>query len=283
MNHCKLAKLIILAALIIMLFIMLSAVDKRKIYEEDGIQYVDDVSECFMKFLNIFGITRVKQNNEEENFQQLQNDEYYEDFQQPVDNDQNDAATETTEKSTQTNATTKMSCVGSVCGGNNDMEDAKIAEYLNEYVYNGNLTYVPDNKVSPKEFRQNYFLFGDRVNEDSNISPEGDVVDKINELYLAENTDAANGYNGYVGNEDKKVKDIFNDLTEQHNAGRIKEPSIDKVSMNAYYVQEGTGGNFMVDSLRIYENDPVENGSAFMPDENVYGYDGKGGVPMYIQ
>jgi len=179
-----------------------------------------------------------------------------------------------------------MYCNMNICGGGNNTGDDIIKNYLNEYVYNGNTQCAPTGKVDSNKFRKNYFYFDDKINVNSNDTGDGDVVDKLNEMYLAENTDVNKNDNGYddddVNNNGKKIKDIFDNLTH-HNPGCIREPIVDKTSMSSYYVQKGTGGNYVVDSLRIYENDGVENGGVFIPEGNVYGYDGSGEKPMFIQ
>jgi hypothetical protein len=180
-----------------------------------------------------------------------------------------------------------MYCNMNICGGGNNTGDDIIKNYLNEYVYNGNTQCAPTGNVDPNKFRKNYFYFDNKINVNSNDTGDGDVVDKLNEMYLAENTDVNENNNGYddddVNNNGKKIKDIFDNLTRHDNPGCVREPVVDKTSMSSYYVQQGTGGNYVVDSLRIYENDGVENGGVFIPEGNVYGYDGSGEKPMFIQ
>lgn len=279
MDYCKIVKLIMLASLFTVLVILLSSVNKRKIYEEDGVKYVDDVGNFLMKFLNLFGIQRVDSTeNQTENFQV--DEEVH--SQEEDDNEEDGQKEEDDNEEEENTQTMGITCNESICGGGNDMEDNAIKNYLDEYVYNGNLTCPLSNKVPKDEFRKNYFYFGDRVNLNSDITGDGDVVDKLNEMYLAENTDAAEGFNGYAGYEGKKIKDIFNDLTQHYDPGCIKEPVVDKTTMSSFYVKEGMGGEYVDNTLRIYENDGVETGGVFIPESDVYGNDGKGEFPMFI-
>lgn len=282
MDYCKLVKLIMLATLIAVLVMLISSVNKRKIYEKDGVKYVDDVKDLLMKFLNMFGIRCA---NSTENFQ-IYEEINQEEINQEDNNEQKDEADEvdgSEEEQEENNAQPSgITCSASICGGGNNMEDNAVKKYLDEYVYNGNLTCELSNKVPKDEFRKNYFYFGDRININSNITGDGDVVDKLNEMYLSENTEVAEGFNGYAGYEGKKIKDIFNDLTQHYDPGCIKEPIVDKTTMSSFYVKEGMGGDYVDNTLRIYENDGVETGGVFMPEGNVYGNDGQGEFPMFI-
>jgi len=151
--------------------------------------------------------------------------------------------------------------------------DANVDNYIKEYaLYRRSLCINQNNKDTSYDkkdidiYRQNQLEFNNNINRSSSGV---DMVDKVNELYLAGNGDCAKRLQG------KTIAEAYDQMTKIYKADNentcLIKPEIDRASLGTHYMKPGhNSGTYISHQLR-YNTDDVNTGGVFY--DGIEGYD----------
>jgi len=151
--------------------------------------------------------------------------------------------------------------------------DANVDNYIKEYaLYGRSLCINQNNKDTSYDkkdidiYRQNQLEFNNNINRSSSGV---DMVDKVNELYLAGNGDCAKRLQG------KTIAEAYDQMTKIYKADNentcLIKPEIDRASLGTHYMKPGhNSGTYISHQLR-YNTDDVNTGGVFY--DGIEGYD----------
>jgi hypothetical protein len=117
------------------------------------------------------------------------------------------------------------------------------------------------NKEEVEKYKDDFFSFRNSVWQNSNGGD--DLVDRINYLYLAGNTDVSRNHKGL------RIKDMFDDLvksTELYGKPCVRMPSVDNLTKDGHYLNKGFRGDSYVRDNWVYGEEKVANGGEFYDD-----------------
>lgn len=151
--------------------------------------------------------------------------------------------------------------------------DANVDNYIKEYALYGRPLCVNQNNKNPTYdkkdidiYRENQLEFNNNINRSSSGV---DMVDKVNELYLAGNGDCAKRLQG------KTIAEAYDQMTKIYKADNqntcLIKPEIDRASLGTHYMKPGhNSGTYISHQLR-YNTDDVNTGGVFY--DGIEGYD----------
>ena len=151
--------------------------------------------------------------------------------------------------------------------------DANVDNYIKEYALYGRPLCVNQNnknttydKKDIDIYRQNQLEFNNNINRSSSGV---DMVDKVNELYLAGNGDCAKRLQG------KTIAEAYDQMTKIYKSDNqntcLIKPEIDRASLGTHYMKPGhNSGTYISHQLR-YNTDDVNTGGVFY--DGIEGYD----------